>query len=68
MSSPEPYTSRELIDRLEILERWAKEHSGPERGRTSLNFPHSDMLLLDDSGKVPADALPPNPALSLYYL
>ena len=75
--SPEP-SYEELRQRLDTLEKWAKEHSGPERGKTSLNFPHTGIVYLDEDGLISSDLLPASGlteaqaealvAAALYYL
>lgn len=60
--------TEDLRSRIEILEKWIKEHSGPERGKTSLNFPHTGIVYLDESGLIPEALLPASVSTALYYL
>jgi hypothetical protein len=68
MSSPEP-SFDQVHERIDALERWAKEHNGPEGGKTSLNYPHTGVVYLDKDGMIPVDLIPPSAiARYLYYL
>lgn len=50
--------TKDIIERLEYLEREFARHLGPQAGATSLNHPHTGVPYLNSNHEIPVTLLP----------